>query len=248
MNQLRFVNVDMDSVEGIERAKALNLAASGVSDIIISSMLLDSLEVFNNREYILLVDMMSLSLVQAYILSYISKPYSGNRARLFAVFRHPLERAVSKYYSDLISNPNIAGYTLPQYVRTQGSEYVENNYLTRHILGQYTGVLELKHLDYAREFLRRKVVVGLAKDLPTSAAVFHKVFDWNGEDDTMPSREGCYTDIFNALSDKSPPTIEEGSEGWKLLVAQNWYDLKVYEYIEFLFGEQLKQLDITPLV
>jgi hypothetical protein len=71
MNQLRFVNVDMDSVEGIERAKALNLAASGVSDIIISSMLLDSLEVFNNREYILLVDMMSLSLVQAYILSYL---------------------------------------------------------------------------------------------------------------------------------------------------------------------------------
>jgi hypothetical protein len=111
-------------------------------------------------------------------------------------------------------------------------------------LGQYTGVLELKHLDYAREFLRRKVVVGLARDLPTSGAIFNKVFIWNEEDETMSSREGCYRDIFHALSDKSPPAIEEGSEGWKLLVAQNWFDLKVYEYIEYLFEEQLKKIDV----
>ena len=124
---------------------------------------------------------------------------------------------------------------------------MENNYLTRHILGQYTGVLELKHLDYAREFLRRKVIVGLARDLPTSAAIFQKIFDWNsGDDATM--NESCYKDIFYALSDKTPPSIEEGSEGWKLLVAQNWFDLKVYEYIEFLYDEQLKQLDISPSV
>ena len=133
--------------------------------------------------------------------------FQGNRARLFAIFRHPLERAVSKYYSDLVSNPSLAGYTLPQYVRTQGSQFVENNYLTRHILGQYTGVLELKHLDYAREFLRRKVIVGLARDLPTSAAIFQKIFDWNsGDDATM--NESCYKDIFYALSDKTPPSIE----------------------------------------
>lgn len=153
---------------------------------------------------------------------------------------------MSKYYSDLVSNPNLAGYTLPQYVRA-GPEFVENNYLTRQILGQYTGALELKHLDYAREFIRRKVVVGLARDLPTSAAVFHQVFNWNDADEAMASHEGCYSDIFHALSDKAPPSIEEGSEGWKLLVAQNWFDLKVYEYVEFLFDEQLKQLDVKPL-
>jgi hypothetical protein len=37
-----------------------------------------------------------------------------NRARIFAVFRHPMERAVSKYYADLGSVPEVAGMTLPQ--------------------------------------------------------------------------------------------------------------------------------------
>lgn len=245
INQQRFVNVDMYSAEGLERAKSLSLASSGVSDIVISNMLLDTLEVFNNREYNL-SNVMFAYFVTILNCIYLLIVILGNRARMFAIFRHPLERAISKYYSDLVSNPNLAGYTLPQYVRG-GSDYVENNYLTRQILGQYTGALELKHLDYAREFIRRKVVVGLARDLPTSAAVFHKVFNWNEEDGTMASHQGCYRDIFHALSDKSPPSIEEGSEGWKLLVAQNWFDLKVYEYIEFLFDEQLKLMDVSSL-
>lgn len=52
INQQRFVNVDMYSAEGLKRAKALNLASSGVPDIFISNMLLDTLEVFNNREFL----------------------------------------------------------------------------------------------------------------------------------------------------------------------------------------------------
>ncbi|KAL3798069.1 hypothetical protein HJC23_012360 [Cyclotella cryptica] len=221
INQQRFVNVDMTSSEGLERAKALNLASSKVPDIVISDILQGTLEVFNNR----------------------------NRARLFAVFRHPLERAISKYYSDLSSDPTVAGFTLPQYVRSGGS-HVENNYLTRYLSGQYSGTLSLEHLDYAREFLRKKVVIGLARDLPTSASVFNRVFQWNttspDQNQMMSSVDDCYENIFNALSDKTPPAIEEGSEGWKLLVAQNWFDLKVYEYIEYLFDKQLKQLNISP--
>jgi len=51
MNQQRFVNVDMTSSEGLERAKALNLASSKVPDIVISDILQGTLEVFNNREF-----------------------------------------------------------------------------------------------------------------------------------------------------------------------------------------------------
>ena len=39
--------------------------------------------------------------------------------------------------------------------------------------------------------------------------------------------------------------MEEGSEGWKLLVAQNWFDLKVYEYAEHLFQLQVDELKLT---
>jgi hypothetical protein len=50
ISQQRFVNVDMYSAEGLARAKELNLASSGVPDIIMSDMLLETLEVFNNRK------------------------------------------------------------------------------------------------------------------------------------------------------------------------------------------------------
>lgn len=51
MGQQKFVNVDMSSQEGLERAKALNLASSSVPDIVISDILQGTLEVFNNSEY-----------------------------------------------------------------------------------------------------------------------------------------------------------------------------------------------------
>lgn len=51
INQQKFVNVDMTSTEGLERAKALNLASSKVPDIVISDMLQGTLEVFNNRKF-----------------------------------------------------------------------------------------------------------------------------------------------------------------------------------------------------
>ncbi len=59
---------------------------SGVPDVIISGDIHGVLQLFNNR----------------------------NRVRIFAVFRHPMERAISKYYADLGTDPEVAGMTLPQ--------------------------------------------------------------------------------------------------------------------------------------
>jgi hypothetical protein len=59
---------------------------SGVPDVIISDDIHGVLQLYNNR----------------------------NRVRLFAVFRHPMERAISKYYADLGTDPEVTGMTLPQ--------------------------------------------------------------------------------------------------------------------------------------
>lgn len=211
----RYVNVDLSTSKGLAHAKELNLASSGVPDVVISADIHGTLELFNNE----------------------------NRARLFAVFRHPLDRAISKYYADLASDPEVAGLTLTQYIR-QGGHRVQNNYLTRHLSGRYGGKLEVFHLDVARELLRRKFVVGLARDLPATTNLFTNIYGWNNTAAIMgmDNAEQCYHTIFNALSASSPPTIDEGSEGWKLLVSQNWFDLKVYEYAEHLFAQQIKQL------
>ena len=211
----RHVNVDLSTSKGIAHAKELNLASSGVPDVIISGDMHGTLELFNNL----------------------------NRARVFAVFRNPIERAISKYYADLASDPEVFGMTLSQYVRS-GGHRVQNNYLTRHLSGRYGGKLDVFHLDVAREFLRRKFVVGLSRDLPATTNLFTNVFGWNNTAAIMgmDNAEQCYQNIFNALTDSSPPSVDEGSEGWKLLVSQNWFDLKLYEYAEYLFQQQMKQL------
>ncbi|KAL7541293.1 hypothetical protein ACHAXR_010792 [Thalassiosira sp. AJA248-18] len=214
----KFVNVDLSTSKGIKHANALSLAASGVPDVIISPDIQGVLNIFNNR----------------------------NRARIFAVLRHPLDRAISKYKADLGSDPEVAGMTLPQYVRSGGLR-VENNYLTRYLSGRYGGKLRVHDLDLARELLRRKFVVGLANDLPATANLFSHVFGWNHTAATLgvENVDICYNAIFDALSDKAPLSVEEGSDGWKLLVAQNWFDLKLYEYAEHLFQLQVDQLKKT---
>ena len=95
--------------------------------------------------------------------------------------------------------------TLSQYVRA-GGHRVENNYLTRYLSGRYGGKLEVKHLNLAREFLRRKFLVGLASDLPATANLFTRVFGWNATAASLGLEhvDLCYNSIYNALSDKSP--------------------------------------------
>ncbi|KAL9183639.1 hypothetical protein ACHAXT_004495 [Thalassiosira profunda] len=216
----KFVNVDMSTAEGRRHAKDLGLVESGVPDVVISKDMHGTLDVFNNR----------------------------NRARSFAILRHPLERAISKYHSALVSDPNVAGMTLTQYIRS--AAYLPDNYLTRFLSGRYRRKLGLEHLDIAREILRRKFVVGLASDLPASMNMFSHVFNWNvtAASQGLQNVDACFSNIYSALSDKSPPSVEEGSEGWKMLVAQNWFDLKLYEYAEHLFQVQVDQLKLTGSV
>jgi hypothetical protein len=103
----------------------------------------------------------------------------------------------------------------------------------------------LYHLDIAREFIRRKFVVGLASDLPTTADMFSYVFGWHNSPSLGQENVNlCCNNIYSALSRNPPPMVQEGSEGWRLLIAQNWFDMKPYEYVEHLFKLQLDWLKL----
>jgi hypothetical protein len=192
------------------------MRSSGIPDVIISEDIHNVLDIFDSQ----------------------------NRAIMFSVFRHPLDRAISKYYADIASDTAVAGMTLQQYVRS-GEGHLENNHMTRYLSGVYHGDLKEHHLDVAREFLRRKFVVGLARDLPTTADLFTRVFGWRNTtaDKGIDSTDSCLKEIFRE-SAKSPPSVEEGSEGWKLVMAQNWFDLKLFEYAEHIFQLQVDQLKL----
>jgi hypothetical protein len=65
-----FVNVDTTTIEGIERAKQMNLAGSELAEVIVIQHLYEAEKLFDPI----------------------------HRGRLFAVFRHPVDRAISMFY------------------------------------------------------------------------------------------------------------------------------------------------------
>ncbi len=65
-----FVNVDTTTVEGLKRAKRLGLAQSGLADTIVTTYVHELHELFDKQ----------------------------HRGRLFAMFRHPVDRAVSLFH------------------------------------------------------------------------------------------------------------------------------------------------------
>jgi hypothetical protein len=67
---LSFVNVDTYTPKGIQRAKKLNLVASGLADVVISPLLYDTATLFTPTR----------------------------KGRIFTMLRHPVERATSLFY------------------------------------------------------------------------------------------------------------------------------------------------------
>jgi hypothetical protein len=65
-----FVNIDSSTVAGIQRAKSLGFADSQLADIVVSPFVFECNDLFTQTA----------------------------RGRLFSVFRHPIERAISMFY------------------------------------------------------------------------------------------------------------------------------------------------------
>lgn len=106
-NGWRFLNVDLSTETGIRKAQAWNLTSSRKADIVISPLLHHATSLlFSNSQ----------------------------KARLFFVMRHPLERVVSLFYylqnatHEPTYNPLFQHMTLQEYAN---SSWVESNFMVR---------------------------------------------------------------------------------------------------------------------
>lgn len=153
------MNVDTTTKEGILRAYELGLAQSHLADVIISPHF-------------------------HYMTSHIFS--TDNPGQMFALFRHPVDRAVSMYYYlakatwDPHYNPDLATMTLEQYAK---SRYIENNWLTRFLSNKVGGRLSREDVLLAKEIIKTKCLVGLYDDMEVSMARFQRYFGWNAEEE-----------------------------------------------------------------
>jgi hypothetical protein len=216
-----FLTIDLSKRGGIKKAAELGLFDSGLADIISSKrMLFATAELFD----------------------------SSRQGRAFALLRHPVDQAIQSYNSFLQSESNSGeSLTLQQFV---SSPFMKSNWLTE-TLSTVTEVVEQidgNHLNYAKELLRKKFIVGLNDELEQSIRLFVNYFRWyENADQNCASKiiaghrnmdESFYKKVLESKYD-----VEVGSNIYEAIVAKNQYDIELYWYAFDLHMAQLKMLD-----
>ena len=215
--------MDTTTAAGIDRAVHMNLVESGLADIIFTPLLHESSQLFNNT--------------------------ANHKGRVFGLFRHPVERAVSLFhylkkatweptFSERLKKiESIEDYAI--------SEFAEDNWMTRFLTGKMTGLLIRDDLEVAREILRRKVIIGLILDVRSAVERFLHYFGWNFNS-LSPEQQQCLNAYLSSGSNKNAHDIvEEGTMGWRILKANNLLDLELYDYVLQLYEEQGQMMGLS---
>jgi len=210
----RFVNVELRSPKGIQRAIELDIIGSGLVDAVFASRLYQVKDVFHPPK---------------------------NQGRCFTLFRHPVERAVSLFYylqdasHENSYNQEISAMTIEDYVL---SSKVESDWMVRSLVGKLEGgrVTE-DDLFHAKGFIESKCLIGLTSKYSESYKRFENYFELGPSDDI-----NCENKVMGELARtaKSHPKVAQDSETWAKFEERNQFDLKLYNYAVQLFEEQKK--------
>ena len=217
---VKFANVDMSNPQGIEHAKTLNVGSSPSIDLISSAYLWDLASIFDAQH-------------QGYMI---------------VMIRHPIERAVSLYYS-MKNNKQYEEQvgslsSVEQYAK---SSLVENNWMTRFLSNTLSGEVTPEHIAIAKEVLRTKCLIGLLRDKTETMRRLDVFFNLRAIEHTQ-RREECQEKLlyWDWANKNRHDLIEKGSTAWDELYKHNMYDMQVYEYAEELFEAQKKLFQAIP--
>uniref|UniRef100_A0A7S1ZXA0 Sulfotransferase domain-containing protein n=1 Tax=Ditylum brightwellii TaxID=49249 RepID=A0A7S1ZXA0_9STRA len=220
---VKFVNVDTSKIEGVFRAKNLGLAESGLADVVFSPY--------------------------PQTVTYMFTP--SHQARFFALFRHPIERAVSLFYYQQVATwertegvyqPELADMTIQEWLGDNRRSGEAKNFLMKSILSKKSRDLIEDDLETAKEIIRTKFLVGLVSKMEESVERFDKYFGWYDHEKRPVCQEEAIKSGFNR---NSHPPVEEGSETWNVLADYMSYDLQLYDYIVQLYEEQRELFGAT---
>jgi major membrane immunogen (membrane-anchored lipoprotein) len=188
---------------------------------------------------------------------------TADPGRMFALFRHPVDRAVSMYYYlaraswDPYYNPALSKMTVEQYAK---SGHIENNWMTRFLVNKPGGTLGRGDMLLAKRIIKTKCLVGLYEDIEVSLSRFVRFFGWEqprgggGNSTTAPRSAadavGCRSEAVargdRYVSGKSSvgggvgdmATVRPGSLAWNAIVRMNLFDLELYEYAKRVYQMQ----------
>jgi hypothetical protein len=190
-----------------------------------------------------------------------------HKARMFTLFRDPIDRAVSKFYYlqkatwEPTYNKRWARMSLEEWAsRDRG----DNNWMVHYLVGKSPrDAVTNDDLELAKYIVRTKFVVGLMDQFNESIHRFNILL---GIDESDPKNQQCIEEYASKGEDKhsvrnavkivkknnwnsySHPNAEVGSDVWKSLVKINEFDLALYQYVVTLFEEQQVMFQDAPPV
>jgi len=183
-NGRNYINIDTTTLEGIQRAKDLKLTSSDITGVVIVSPFIREVS-----------DIMT----------------EDNFGRIFAFFRHPIERELE---------------------RGKNGKF-EDNFLTRFIINKPEGELNFVDLGQAKIIIWEKVVVGLLdENLDESVNRMVAYFGWKGS-------EVCVENYVDKLPREKLGDLVDGTDAtWRLLEPYNMFDIQLYEHARSVFRSQ----------
>jgi len=209
----KFINVDTHTISGIDRAKSLSLTESNLLDVVVSPFPYHSSLLFTQQ----------------------------HRGLLFTIVRHPVERAESSFYYrrwahwDKTYDPQLVDMSIVEYAK---SPRIEHNWMTRLLTGQVRGEITQDHLNLAKEILRRKCIIGLFDHHEETMRRFKIYFNW---DDSERKQDCIDKMMMKTLSSRQEySSLSKDSLGWELLMMRNRFDMELFSYARYLFGEQMR--------
>lgn len=225
-----YLNVDLFSLGGLERAASMRLTQSRVSDIIYTPFLAEASN--------LLFPPKSARDVFPEVLG-----------RLLVVFRDPMERALNRYeITRLLTGNDVL--SLAEYAKNP--VYSENNPLTRALLGLGpSDGLGQAQIKSAQQTISQYVFVGLYDQMEESITRFATFFKWFVSGDSQSSREKCTENVLNSFQRGyqigSNYAISDPG-GYNLLAASYTADLLIYKYAKAQFVSQGKVLKVNSAI
>lgn len=213
----RYVNVDMGTVEGIQRAKDLGLLNHDIVDLIKTSYLYETAEMF--------------------------KPVS-RYAKCFTILRDPIDRAIGVFHrlQSTSNHPTIQNMTLLEYAK---SPLAEENWMVRYLSNELEDELQQEHTEMAQHILGRKCLIGFTDQFEESMRRFAKYFGWDKKvalrkvldcEEKLSGSDNDVTVQFPVHNWKQE--APEGGEVWEALKLKNSHDLELFSYAKKLFESQ----------
>ena len=159
------------------------------------------------------------------------------KGKVFALLRHPVNRAHAVYYKlQELNKLHPPHTTFHEYVRSK--KYGPHNFMVRFLTNKVDNQeLNEKDLEMAMSILERKFVIGLWEDLPSSIERFRKVLKL-GTHVNNHDRAACQMVLVQEGKKSGFDPLEEGTELFEILKAKNYWDMHLYDFARKLYFQQ----------